>query len=823
MQIKISIFDTVKLNPRVIIITHKFLRLKNYHQMRLFLLLCTTLVLSNFSFSQKKVTLLPEDANAKYFEIPRESLYVHLNKSTYVLGENIWFKGYAYDRKNRLPSLRTKNFNVALFDKDGKELHSSLHLGENGKTSGTIKIDSTWSSGNYYLRISTNWMNNFIEDDSYTQKIKIINQKIAKEDITQEITYDFQLLPEGGHIVSGTDNTVGFKLINNRGYGVSFDEAYIVDQQNTKIISFKSNAFGMGKFTIQPDPEKNYEAIVKLKNGKEVRTTFPSIAPKGIAMSINNLFDDSIVIELNTNPNTSKDIEQKEYYLLIRQNGESRKVAVSFLPNQYKKPIHIGRKELFEGINSITLFEEEVPVLERLLFNSIQTINTNEVLITSTGTEKDSLSFTIAVDKKKEIQYDMSISVLPEYTKAYEHDDNIISALMLKNHLKGFVENPKYYFTNVDREKSYDLDLLLITQGWSKYSWHNIYANQPKVHYNFNHGITVKGKLQNTRSQDINKIYLFPTKHNASKIIDLDSTRNSFVITDFYPEKNETIKLSAMKSNGRFAKTGVYLQVQPNRFKKPLSLDTFNTQVDHRITNFDPIEIVGSLYSTNVEELEKVILKGSNKKEEFHDAFISDNVKRNSRKITKQDTQNFPNILDYIVANGYRVRYGDGVFSPLIKIVGVNTVYIDDVRISDQDLLFNLRTEDIDRILIDRRGWITGLSGNGTFFIYTRKTPLEGYTSGSKVKATVSEHKIKEGFEPKKEFYNPEYSSFSDPLFVNYGTIHWQPEITFNKKGKGTFKIPDTSIENIKFFIEGMGSDGSFISKTHTIRNVNAN
>ncbi|AXT61855.1 hypothetical protein D1816_16320 [Aquimarina sp. AD10] len=808
--------------------------------MRLFLLLWTTLLLSNFAFSQKTPSELPEDANAKYFEIPRESLYVHLNKSTYVLGDQIWFKGYAYDRKNRLPSLRTKNFNIELFNKEGKEVYSSLHLGEDGKTSGTIKIDSTWSSGNYYLRISTNWMNNFIEDDSYTQKIKIINQKIVKQDITQEIAYDFKLLPEGGHIVSGTDNTIGFKLINDRGYGVSFDEAYIVDQQNTKIISFRSNAFGMGKFTIHPDPEKKYEAIVKLKNGKEVRTTFPSIAPKGISMSINNLFDDSIVIELNTNPNTSKDIEQKEYYLLIRQNGESRKVAVSFLSNQYKKTIHIGRKELFEGVNIITLFKDKTPVLERLLFNSITKINTNEVLITSSKAEKDSLSFTIAIDKKKEIQYDMSISVLPEYTKAYEHDDNIISALMLKNHLKGFVENPKYYFTNVDREKSYDLDLLLITQGWSKYSWHNIFTYQPKIRYDFNYGITVKGKLQNTRDHDIDKIYLFPTKHSASKIIDLDSTRNSFVITDFYPEKNEIVKLSAIKSNGRFAKTGVYLQVQPNRFKKSFSA-TIPSKIDVNNIVLDDVDIPDYFFNSEIQKLDKVEISAVKKQENLSNIFIPDYVKKRSKEITEQDARSYPNVLDYISTKGFRVRYGSSengnavsttpqgevtiISTRLVSALGSNSpqVFLDGVLLSNYDILFNFRTEEVERIFIDRTGSITGLRGAGTIEIYTRKIPLGGYKTGSKVRSTVSKHKIKDGFEPKKEFYNPEYSSFSDPLFIDYGTIHWQPEITFNKKGKSTFKIPDTSLKNIKFFIEGIGSDGSLVSKVYTVRNVNAN
>jgi len=34
----------------------------------------------------------------QYFELPREALFLHLNKSTYLEGEELWFKGYVYNR-----------------------------------------------------------------------------------------------------------------------------------------------------------------------------------------------------------------------------------------------------------------------------------------------------------------------------------------------------------------------------------------------------------------------------------------------------------------------------------------------------------------------------------------------------------------------------------------------------------------------------------------------------------------------------------------------------------------------------------------------------
>ncbi|MCK8524431.1 hypothetical protein M0D21_22855, partial [Aquimarina sp. D1M17] len=75
-------------------------------------LLCTTSIYSQVG----STNISPNESVGDYFKIPRESIYLHLNKSTYIPEDEIWFKAYVYDRKNGLPSLATTNFNVELFD-----------------------------------------------------------------------------------------------------------------------------------------------------------------------------------------------------------------------------------------------------------------------------------------------------------------------------------------------------------------------------------------------------------------------------------------------------------------------------------------------------------------------------------------------------------------------------------------------------------------------------------------------------------------------------------------------------------------------------------
>ena len=789
-----------------------------------------TLSLVTFSvFSQTKETKTPGQAITSYFEIPRETLYLHLNKDTYLSGEEIWFKGYAYDQQSQLPSFNTTNFNVELFDAQGKEVYNGLFLGYEGSMKGNIKVDSTLMSGTYYVRVSTNWMNNFLEDESYTKKIKIINEVIKDDIVTKEITYDFQLLQEGGHLVTNTKNTVGFKLINSTGKGIAFTEGSIIDDHGKTITTFSSNQLGMGKFCIQPQPGLRYRARIVF-NKREIETFLPKARNKGIAMTINNLFEEYLSIEFNTNQSTLREILKEEYELLIRQNHQSKKVKVKFSKNQTKKEVAIERNNLFEGVNTITLFKNNTPILERLVYNEQNTkdySNTLDLAIESR--ENDSLTVAIKSLADSKLSFDMSVSVLPTDTKSYNPEDDIRSALWLKPYIKGYVENSKYYFHQVDRKKRYDLDLLLITQGWSKYSWKNIFNHNPLPQFEFNQGFKAVGKFQNTK-ESINQAYVFPTKNSGSRLLDLDDN-NSFKIDNFFPEKNEKIRIAGVAPDGGFIKSGMYLQLQSNRFKKPFLKDrSTGTYIEN--LGLSDVKIPEQFFSDEVEILDEVVIQGKAKQHIRERSRIPKYFLQNSVEITKELVFMHFSVLDYIESTNKFIVFRDNpsnVFIRARRPVSLRgpvspILFIDDIPYEDFGILWGYSLIDVERIYMDQIGYGVGGRGlAGSIRIYTRREPLEYFKKPEGVDKVSSLYVAKRGFEPTKEYYNPGYSNYLDPLFVDYGAIHWQPTIQFDASGTGRFKIPDTGLENIQFFIEGMAADGSLISKQHILKNINPN
>src|SRR5690606_35908883 len=59
-----------------------------------------------------------------------------------------------------------------------------------------------------------------------------------------------------------------------------------------------------------------------------------------------------------------------------------------------------------------------------------------------------------------------------------ENESNILTNLLLTSDLAGYVEKPNYYFINNDKNTRFDLDNLLLTQGWRKINWNQITENQ---------------------------------------------------------------------------------------------------------------------------------------------------------------------------------------------------------------------------------------------------------------------------------------------------------------------------------------------------------
>lgn len=256
--------------------------------MHRFLLLIVLFVSSNVVAQNDVGHKLVKDKFLDYFELPRESVFLHTNKTMYIVNEEVWLKGYVYNRHLQKPFHQTTTVHVGLFNAKGENFKNYHFKAKDGYFKGNIVVDSMLVSGEYYLRSSTNWMKNFKEDDSHIQKITILNEKpLKKESAVRD--YDIQFLPEGGNLIEGTPSTMGVKVTDGNGYGVRIIEGSVFDDDNAQVARFYTSIFGLGKFNFIPKVGKNYIAKLEFSDGNVQTVTLQKPMKKGVAFGVKHM------------------------------------------------------------------------------------------------------------------------------------------------------------------------------------------------------------------------------------------------------------------------------------------------------------------------------------------------------------------------------------------------------------------------------------------------------------------------------------------------------------------------------------------------------
>ena len=84
----------------------------------------------NILFSQQQENI--DNHYKEYFSSQREVPYLHLNKTSFIEGEEIWFKSYVYNLNLKKLHNNTSNLHITLYDKKGNLKDQKLLHIENG-------------------------------------------------------------------------------------------------------------------------------------------------------------------------------------------------------------------------------------------------------------------------------------------------------------------------------------------------------------------------------------------------------------------------------------------------------------------------------------------------------------------------------------------------------------------------------------------------------------------------------------------------------------------------------------------------------------------
>ncbi|HMF72892.1 MAG TPA: hypothetical protein VK616_15545, partial [Flavitalea sp.] len=402
----------------------------------------------------------------KYYRVNalQEKMYAHLDRSFYLTGETLWFKVYTVDGTFHKPLNVSKVAYVEILDKANLPvLQAKIQL-ESGRGNGSFFLPATLNSGNYRFRLYTNWMKNFSPEYFFSQDFTIVNPFVRLEPTQREtpLSYTADFFPEGGNMVAGLQNKIGFKITDSTGKGVSCT-GYVLNDKNDTVSTFRPTRFGIGHFLFTPAADTRYRVIVEDGQGKTSLHPFTEVHPSGYVL---HLQDSGQYLRVHV---TSQSLQLPYVYLFVHARQLIAKAELQTL-RQNKAVFILNKNELPDGISHFTVFNEQLePLCERLYFTYPEKL----LGIDLKGNQPEynyrkrvAVSIQTSNNSGTPLSANLSMSVFRIDSLPGNQPAGIFHHLWLNADLAGTIESPEYYFRKSDPSASQAMDDLMLTHGW---------------------------------------------------------------------------------------------------------------------------------------------------------------------------------------------------------------------------------------------------------------------------------------------------------------------------------------------------------------------
>lgn len=681
-------------------------------------------------------------------------------------------------------------------------------------------------------RIKVNFTNNL----PASQKTGVINASIEIDKNTHvskshAITRtsddtDIQFFAESGNLIAGLMSKLAIKATGTDGRGRKVD-CEIKDQEGNVIHSISTGHAGMVSFLMMPEAGKIYKALFKLPDGSNKEVRLPEVQSSGYVLAVNNRHN--IVVSIQHTPDLSS---EGQMTLVAQQNGVVKYLArTAATKTEALAQIEVGRFET--GIVHLTLFNtKNEPVAERLVF-----VRKPEKLKVSMNTDKDiygqkekiNLSFDVRNTLDSAEFANFSLSVFNESKVPYNEasEPSIYSNLLLSSDLKGYIEDPAYYFTGVNAEVNSDLDNLMLTHGWRRFTWQDLEGRKPIARsFQPEEGIVISGQVTNdgTKPMPNARLLLMATRGSVLILDTVADEQGRFRFPTLSMPDSVSIVLQARKAKG-----GKFVTIR---------LDEIPPQYVTQNKNTGDLNI-------NVNEAMMAYLRSKKSDTDILRQYglLRRNIILDEVKITekKQQTQPSNNLngsgrANYVL-EGDNLNTFPSIFQALTTVPGLLVqnnmvsstrspgqpmhVTVDGMPM-DQDILNTLVPADIEKIEVLRTIdllAIYGGQGSGGVLVVTTRRGDPNYVRNTYTPGIITFKP--RGYSYTRQFYAPKYDEASAPknLPDRRTTIFWRPNITSDKSGKASLSFFSADEPGTyRLVIEGLDGKGSIFRRTKQIK-----
>ncbi|MBC7399292.1 MAG: hypothetical protein H7289_05050, partial [Mucilaginibacter sp.] len=404
--------------------------------------------------------------------------------------------------------------------------------------------------------------------------------------INRNQNIDVQFLPESGNLVTGLKSTVGFKAIGEDGKGTPVLGA-VYNSKGTEVASFAAIHNGMGSFEFTPTAGEIYMAKLTQPTAKSF--VLPKIRAIGTVMHISNP-ENTDDLKISISASTGISTTDTACYLIGTARGVlyySQKVEFN------QKDIAVSKKLFPSGIAKFTLFKGKRPLNERIVFiDNKEQLNIKIAQDKPTYHKRDSVGLEIAVVDKSGIPVKGNFSLAVTDDSQVKPDSagnfSMASNLLISSDLKGYVESPGYYINRTNNQAWQALDNLMLTQGWTGYSWKDVFTHKP-AKFLVEKELIVTGRVSNLTNKPIRNAEVVISSRKPSFLT--KTTTDSLGIYVFKNLPNIDSGSFFLQANGAKGKKITFGDISVVKFKPPAVPATLRDQLQPWYVNSDSAQV----------------------------------------------------------------------------------------------------------------------------------------------------------------------------------------------------------------------------------------
>lgn len=437
--------------------------------------------------------------------LPQEKVFLHMDNTHYFLGDTIWFAAYTRNTRLHIPSQISGLLYVELLNEDGFLVERKQIKMSKGRGNGFFALPPrSCYAGFYELRAYTNWQLNwgvyerphsaackkwFFDEDFehrffrdyeklYSRvfpvydaphqpgeyKFEMNNRHTQpNEDSHSSRVLQVNFFPEGGSLVQGKENYVAYEAQWSDGQWAQGN--LIVDG-----MAYPTLNRGRGVFRVGSAASARRATFVTADGRDSVSAVLPVADAEGVALHVEQ--NDS-TWEFTMDP--TDNLESLELALTVMHDNELI-VFHPFVRNADK--LVVPCEVLPEGVCQVTVFGMRGEVYaDRIIFSKgldVQPLPTVEVDgLQDSYQPWQKVSLTVKAPNHTNLTrhvFSFSVQARPDGVKTADRN-NIYTEMLLSSEIRGYVPDAWWFFEQDDTEHRTALNLLMMVQGWRRFSW----------------------------------------------------------------------------------------------------------------------------------------------------------------------------------------------------------------------------------------------------------------------------------------------------------------------------------------------------------------